>query len=322
MISYLVRRLVGSIGVIAIVSILAFFMANFAGDPVLTIVGRYSLTEEVRKEIIKLYGFDKPIHVQYLKFVERIARGDFGTSFVSRTPAIKAVADRVPASVELLITATILAIILGIIPGVLVAAYPKSFISRFSFVVSLSGLSIPTFVLGVLMLAVFSLWLGWLPPFGRGDTVKLGFWSTGFLTVSGLKHLIMPSITLSFYQIAFLFRLTSSEMIEHLSKSYVQTARSKGLPEYRILFKHTFRNACKPLITMLGLLIGVLFGFSIITEAIFQWPGLGSLLVTSIADNDRPVIVTYLMFIAAVIVLANLAADLLQGVVDPRIRNE
>jgi ABC-type dipeptide/oligopeptide/nickel transport system permease component len=316
----MIRRLFSSAVVIILVSGFTFIISNYTGDPVLTIVGKYGLTKANRQRIVEKYGFDKPVFIQYSKFLLRAIHGDLGTSFVWRRPVIEVIARRIPASVELLIAALFIALTFGIGPGVILSGKPRSVPSKLAFVLSLVGLSIPTFVSGILFLTIFCVVLKWLPAFGRGGTIKLGFWPTGFLTISGLKHLIMPAITLSLYQVAFMFRLTHSEMMEQLGRQYIQTARSKGIYEWKVLFKHAFKNASKPLVVVIGLSVGIFLGFSIVTEAIFQWPGLGNLLMSSIAANDRPVIVAYLMFISMVVVFSNFGADIILGFVDPRIR--
>ncbi len=277
-------------------------------------------TEQDRAEIRKAYALDKPFYIQYALFIARAARGDFGNSYVNRIPALKLIMERAPATVELVTTSAVVALILGIGLGVMVSLKPRSAVSRLIMAASLGGISIPTFLIGVLLIMVFSVYLHILPPFGRGETVTMGFWRTGLLTWSGITHLILPALTLMGYQLAVLLRLTRAGMREVLTEEYIKTAWAKGLSARRVIFKHALKNVLIPVITISGLMLGELLAFSVVTETIFQWPGMGNLLLKSIYDSDQPIIVTYIMLASVVILSINIIVDILYAFLNPRIR--
>jgi len=277
-------------------------------------------TEQDRVEIRKAYALDKPFYIQYALFIARAARGDFGNSYVNRISALKLIMERAPATVELVTTSAVVALILGIGLGVMVSLKPRSAVSRLIMAASLGGISIPTFLIGVLLIMVFSVYLHILPPFGRGETVTMGFWRTGLLTWSGITHLILPALTLMGYQLAVLLRLTRAGMREVLTEEYIKTAWAKGLSARRVIFKHALKNVLIPVITISGLMLGELLAFSVVTETIFQWPGMGNLLLKSIYDSDQPIIVTYIMLASVVILSINIIVDILYAFLNPRIR--
>lgn len=319
MISYIIRRLFFGVVVLLGVSLVSFIIFQYTGDPTLAIAGK-NATQEVRQEIRKELGLNKPVYVQYWSFLQNISQGEFGKSYLQGRSALKVVIERLPATAELSGTAVFIALSLGLIIGVISAARPRAIFSKILLTGSLFGVSIPTFLAGILFILVFSLQLGILPPFGRGETAHIvGPWSTGFLTLSGLRHLVLPALTLGLYQLSLLARLTKSEMTEVLSEDYVRTARAKGMGEQAVILIHALRNALIPVITMAGLLFAELLGFSIVTEKIFQWPGMGKLLVNSLFGNDQPVVVTYIMLVALAIVLINLIVDMTYAFLDPRI---
>jgi ABC-type dipeptide/oligopeptide/nickel transport system permease component len=262
------------------------------------------------------------MYVQYFRFLASAAQGNFGISYVTRVPALGLILERFPATFELASTAVVLSFVFGVALGVLVALKPYAFRNRLIMAGSLGGISIPTFLMGVLLIMGFAVYLGILPPFGRGETVKLGFWRTGFLTFDGIKHLILPALTLAMYQLAVLLRLTRAGMREVMTEEYIKTAWAKGLAPRKVIFKHALRNALIPVVTITGLQFGELIAFSIVTETIFQWPGMGNLLLTSIRENDQPVIVTYIMLAALVIITMNIIVDILYAVINPKIRYE
>ena len=255
-----------------------------------------------------------------MRFIAGAARGDFGNSYVTRVPALGLIMERVPATVELVVTSAILALVLGTGLGVLVSLRPYAAINRLIMAASLGGISIPTFLIGILLIMIFSVYLGILPPFGRGETVTIGFWRTGFLTWSGIAHLILPAITLTGYQLAVLLRLTRAGMREVLTEEYIKTAWAKGLSPQRVIFKHALKNVLIPVVTMSGLMLGELLAFAVVTETIFQWPGMGNLLLKSIYESDQPVIVTYIMLASVIILSINIVVDIIYAFLNPRIR--
>lgn len=291
------------------------------GDPVITLAGRYATFDQI-EEVRRSLGLDQPVYVQYFRFLGNVAQGNFGISYVTRVPALGLILERFPATFELASTALILSFIVGVALGVLVALKPYAPRNRLIMAGSLGGISIPTFLMGILLIMIFAVYLGILPPFGRGETTQVGFWRTGLLNLNGLSHLILPAMTLAMYQLAVLLRLTRAGMREVLTEEYIKTAWAKGLPPRTVIFKHALRNALIPVITITGLQFGELIAFSIITETIFQWPGMGNLLLTSIRENDQPVIVTYIMLAAVVIITMNIIVDILYAVINPKIRYE
>ncbi len=321
MFTYIVRRLLQGIVVLLAVSLICFIIFRYLGDPVLTLAGKYA-TQQEREMVRKMLGLDQPTYVQYLRFLWNAAHGNFGKSYVSRVPALGLILERFPATFELAFTAMFFSLVFGIGLGVLVSLKPYAWHSRAIMAGSLTGISIPTFLTGVLLIMIFAVYLGILPPYGRGETVQIGFWRTGFLTVSGLKHLILPALTLASYQLAVLLRLTRAGMREVMTEEYIKTAWSKGLPPAVVIFKHALRNVMIPVVTMAGLQFGELIAFSIVTETIFQWPGMGNLLLHSIYETDQPVIVTYIMLAAFLIITINTVVDILYAVLNPKIRYE
>jgi ABC-type dipeptide/oligopeptide/nickel transport system permease component len=289
------------------------------GDPALNMVGQYAGFQEI-EDMRKSLGLDKPAYVQYGRFLWNAAHGNFGKSYVTRVPALGLILERFPATFELVVVAVCMAFLMGVGLGVVVALKPYAMRNRIIMAASLGGISIPTFLMGILLIMVFSVYLGVLPAFGRGDTVQVGFWRTGFLTISGIKHLVLPALTLAMYQLAVLLRLTRAGMREVLTEEYIKTAWAKGLPPRKVIFKHALRNVLIPVITITGLQFGELIAFSIVTETIFQWPGMGNLLLTSIWESDQPVIVTYIMMAALIIITANIVVDILYAVINPKIR--
>lgn len=319
MVTYITRRLIQGVIVLLCVSLICFIIFRYTGDPVVTLAGVYSTLQD-REEIRKAYGLDRPVIVQYGRFIAGVTRGDFGNSYVTRVPALGLIMERVPATVELVVTAAILALVLGTGLGVLVSLRPYAAINRFIMAASLGGISIPTFLIGILLIMIFSVYLGILPPFGRGETVTIGFWRTGFLTWSGIAHLILPALTLTGYQLAVLLRLTRAGMREVLTEEYIKTAWAKGLSPQRVIFKHALKNVLIPVVTMSGLMLGELLAFAVVTETIFQWPGMGNLLLKSIYESDQPVIVTYIMLASVIILSINIVVDIIYAFLNPRIR--
>ncbi len=318
--AYLVRRLAQGILVLLAVSFICFVIFQYMGDPAWALAGRYATPKQLEL-VRKKLGLDKPFYVQYLIFLKNALHGNFGMSFVSRLPAMQVIIERLPATLELSLMAMLLAIGLGVSLGVLVSIAPDSLVSRLIMAGSLIGISIPTFLTGILLIMVFAVDLRVLPPFGRGEVVRIfGSWRSGLLTWDGLKHLILPAITLSSYQLAVLLRLTRAGMMEVLGEDYIKTAWAKGLPQRAVLFKHALRNALIPVVTVIGLQFGELIAFSIVTETVFQWPGMGNLLLSAIYESDQPVIVSYITFVSLIILGLNLLVDVLYVFINPKIR--
>jgi ABC-type dipeptide/oligopeptide/nickel transport system permease component len=321
MATYIARRLIQGVVVLLVASLLCFILFRYMGDPVITLAGRYATFQEI-EEVRRYLGLDKPVYVQYFRFLANAAEGNFGISYVTRVPALPLILERFPATFELASTALILSFVVGVALGVLVALKPYALRNRLIMAGSLGGISIPTFLMGILLIMVFAVYLGILPPFGRGETLQVGFWRSGFLTINGITHLILPALTLAMYQLAVLLRLTRAGMREVMTEEYIKTAWAKGLSPMKVIFKHALRNALIPVVTITGLQFGELIAFSIVTETIFQWPGMGNLLLTSIRENDQPVIVTYIMLAALVIITMNIIVDILYAVINPKIRYE
>ena len=305
--------------VLLAVSFICFLIFRFTGDPVLMLAGKYA-TQQEREQVRIAYGLDRPFHVQYVSFLGNALQGNFGKSYISQVDALDTILERFPATFELALTAIFISMAAGVLLGVVVSIRPKSPLSRLIMAGSLGGISIPTFLMGILWVMLFAVYLEWLPPFGRGDTLQIGPWRTGFLTLDGLKHLIMPALTLSGYQLAVLLRLTRAGMREVLSEEYIKTAWSKGLSPFTVIVKHALRNVLIPVVTIAGLSFGELIAFSIVTESIFQWPGMRNLLLVSIFENDHPVIVTYIMLAACIILVINILVDLLYAWLNPKIQ--
>ncbi len=321
MATYIARRLIQGIIVLLVASLLCFVIFRYMGDPVVHLAGRYATFEQV-EEVRRSLGLDKPMHVQYFRWLANAVQGNLGISYVTRVPALGLILERFPATFELATTAVLMAFIIGVCLGVVVALKPYALRNRLIMAGSLGGISIPTFLMGILLIMAFAVYLGILPPFGRGETVKVGFWRTGFLTFDGIKHLILPALTLAMYQLAVLLRLTRAGMREVMTEEYIKTAWAKGLPPRKVIFKHALRNALIPVVTITGLQFGELIAFSIVTETIFQWPGMGNLLLTSIYETDQPVIVTYIILAAVIIITMNILVDILYAVINPKIRYE
>jgi len=321
MTTYLVKRLLQGMVVLVLVSMVCFAMFRFTGDPVVMLAGKDATYEE-REQIRVAYGLDRPVYEQYLSFLKGAVHGDFGKSYVSQVDALDTILERFPATFELAFISMCISFVLGVGLGVIVSISPNGIISRVIMAGSLFGISMPTFLIGILLVMFFSVYLNILPSFGRGDTVQIGFWRTGLLTLSGWQHIMLPAITLSGYQLAVLIRLTRAGMRETMSEEYIKTAWAKGLSPAKVILKHALRNVMIPVVTIAGLSFGELVAFSIVTETIFQWPGMGNLLLTSIFETDQPIIVTYIMLAAFIILSINVLVDLLYALLNPRIRYE
>ena len=321
MLAFILRRLAQALIVMLTVGFLAFMLFQFVGDPVTNLLGQ-DATEEQRDALRQDLGLDQPFPVQFARFVGNAVRGEFGMSLRQGRKVSSLIADRFPATMELAVGAAVIALGVGIPLGVYAALRRGSFGSQLAMTLSLLGVSLPTFLIGILLILVFAVTLKWLPSFGRGDTVTLGAWSTGLLTVDGWKHLVLPAITLSVFQLALILRLVRAEMLEVLRTDYVKFARARGLRNSAVYFGHALKNTLVPVITITGLQLGSLIAFAIITETVFQWPGMGFLFIQAVQFADIPVMAAYLCLIALIFVIVNLVVDLLYFAVDPRLRAE
>jgi peptide/nickel transport system permease protein len=321
MLAFIVRRLAQAVIVMLTVGLIAFSLFRFVGDPVLFMLGQ-DATPEDRVRVTQQLGLDRPYYVQYASFVARALQGDFGLSLRQAQPVSRLIGERLPATLELSMVAALFALIGGIAMGVYTALRRDSWLSQIMLAVSLIGVSLPTFLIGILLILVFAVLLGWLPSFGRGDTVAIGWWTTGLLTASGLKSLILPAITLGLFQMTLIQRLVRSEMLEVLRTDYIKFARARGLPDRIVHFGHALKNTLVPVITITGLQLGAIIAFAIITETVFQWPGMGLLFIQAVGFADIPVMAAYLCLISLLFVVINLSVDLLYYAVDPRLRIE
>ncbi|WP_108482089.1 ABC transporter permease [Oceaniglobus ichthyenteri] len=319
MIAFILRRVFQSVIVLLIVGLVAFSMFRFVGDPIENMLGQERTQADVDRLRTQL-GLDQPFIVQYLKFLGNAAQGNFGVSYRQGRPVATILAERAPATLELAAVSGTLAVLVGIGMGVFTAIRRNGVASNVIMSLSLVGVSLPTFLIGILLIYLFSVELDLLPSFGRGDTVMVGGWSTGFLTKSGLLALILPSITLGLYQMTLIMRLVRSEMLEVLRQDYIRFARARGLPERVVNFRHALKNTLVPVITVTGLQVGSIIAFAIITETVFQWPGVGLLFINAIQFVDIPVMAAYLMLISVMFVAINLIVDLLYFAIDPRLR--
>ena len=321
MLAFILRRILQSVAVLAAVAFIAFALFTYTGDPVTFMVGQ-DATQEDRARLRSDLGLDQPFYIQFGRFVGRAVQGDFGLSLRQGRPVSTLLKERLPATLELAVTAAFLAVLLGVPAGVYTALRRDSWLSHILLAVSLVGVSLPTFLIGILLILVFAVILGWLPSFGRGDTIALGWWTTGYLTKSGLKALILPSITLMLFQMTLIMRLVRAEMLEVLRTDYIKFARARGLTDRAIHFGHALKNTLVPVLTITGLQLGAIIAFAIITETVFQWPGMGLLFIQAVGFADVPVMAAYLCFVGLVFVLINLVVDLLYYAVDPRLRIE
>ena len=320
MLAFIIRRIGQSALVLLVVGLVAFSMFRFIGDPIDNMLGQERTIEDVERLRAQL-GLDQPFPVQYFKFLENAVQGNFGVSYRQGRPVAEIIMERAPATLELAAVSGIFAVLLGIALGVFTAIRRDGVAAHTVMAASLIGVSLPTFLIGILLIYLFSVELGWLPSFGRGDTVPLGeWWTTGFLTGSGLKALILPSITLGLYQMTLIMRLVRSEMLEVLRQDYIRFARARGLRDRAVNFHHALKNTMVPVVTVIGLQLGAIIAFAIITETVFQWPGVGLLFINAIQFVDIPVMAAYLMMISVMFVGINLIVDILYVFIDPRLR--
>jgi peptide/nickel transport system permease protein len=320
MLAFTLRRAFQAVGVMFAVGIIAFSMFRFAGDPVSQIVSIDTPPAE-RAAVRKSLGLDDPVIVQFARYFGNAVQFKFGMSYQFRQPVSTLLAERMPATLELATCATIISMVFGILMGVYTALKRDTWLAKVFQTVSLIGISLPTFLIGILLIYLFAVTLGWLPSFGRGDVVKIGWWSTGLLTVSGLKAIIMPAITLGLFQMTLIMRLVRAEMLEVLRTDYIRFARARGLTTRAVHFGHALKNTLVPVITVVGLQFGTVIAFSIITESVFQWPGMGLMFVQAVQNVDIPIMAAYLLTVSLIFVTINLIVDILYTVVDPRLRS-
>ena len=314
------RRLLQAVLVLLFVALISFLIFRFVGNPVESLLGQEATVAQ-RAALEEALGLNDPIHIQYADFVWRALQFDFGNSYRGALPVAELILLRLPATLELALTSAIFALVFGVIAGIYTAINKGSFLTNFILSSSLIGVSLPTFLIGVLLIWIFSVELNWLPSFGRGEVVSLGWWSTGFLTSSGLKSLILPSITLGLYQMTLIMRLTRSEMLEVLRQDYIRLPRALGLSSRQIYVFHALPNILIPVITITGLQLGSIIAFAIITETVFQWPGVGLLFINAVYFVDIPVMSAYLLLVGFTFVIINLIVDLLYLAIDPRLRD-
>jgi peptide/nickel transport system permease protein len=319
MLAFVIRRLMQALAVMLVVGFIAFSLFQFVGDPVLAMVGQDATPAEIQS-LRQDLGLDKPFYVQFAKFVENAVQGEFGISYRQGRKVSTLLKERIPATLELSFAAAVLALAIGIPMGVYTALKRKGILSNILLGVSLIGVSLPTFLIGILLILVFAVALKWLPSYGRGEVVAIGAWTSGLFTIDGLKHLVLPAITLCLFQLTLIMRLVRSEMLEVLRTDYIKFARARGLSDRAVHFGHALKNTLVPVITIAGLQIGAIIAFALITETVFQWPGTGLLFIQAVATADIPIMSAYLCLIALVFVVINLIVDLLYFAVDPRLR--
>jgi peptide/nickel transport system permease protein len=319
MLAFIIRRLLQAVVVMLTVALIAFTLFRFVGDPINQMVGIETSAEE-RAQLRHDLGLNDPIPIQFTRFVWNATRLNFGNSYQFKTPVIDLIADRFPATMELALASALFSLLIGIPMGVYTALHRRSLLSNVFLAASLVGISLPTFLIGILLIFLFPVTLHVLPSFGRGDVVRLGFWTTGLLTASGLKALVLPAVTLGLFQMTLIMRLVRGEMLEVLRTDYIKFARARGLTDRAVNFGHALKNTLVPVMTIAGLQLGSIIAFALITESVFQWPGMGLLFLKAVQNVDIPIMSAYLLLVAFIFVTINLIVDLLYAVVDPRIR--
>ena len=321
MFAFILRRLIQAVIVMVTVAFISFMLFQYVGDPVTFMLGQDATQEQIT-ELRKALGLDQPFIVQFWHFLINAAHGEFGISLRQGAKVSSLIAERFPATFELAMVAAVLALVIGVPMGVYAALRRGTFMSQMFMTLSLLGVSLPTFLIGILLILVFSVHLGWFPSFGRGTVTQLGFWSPGLLSAKGWHHIILPAVTLAIFQLTLIMRLVRAEMLEVLRTDYIKFAKARGLSNRTIYFGHALKNTLVPVMTITGLQLGGLIAFAIITETVFQWPGMGLLFIQAVTFADIPVMAAYLCLIALIFVVINLVVDLLYFVVDPRLRVE
>ena len=316
---FLLRKLFQAAMLLAGVALISFILFQYLGDPVANMLPE-SATEVERMQLRASLGLNDPVFVQFLHYLSRLLHGNFGISYYNQVSVFQLIMERLPATLELVFVAVIISLAVGFPLGVWVAITRNKLLREGVQILSLIGVSLPWFLIGIMLIIVFSVWLGWFPSRGRGETVKIGFWSTGLLTASGWRSIVLPALSLALSMITIIMRLVRTEMLEVMKADYIKFARARGIENYRIWFRHALRNALLPVVTVIGLQIGGLIAFAIVIETVFQWPGMGLLLIQSINYVDVPVLSGYLLFIALIFIMINTIVDLLYYLIDPRMR--
>ncbi len=316
---FIIRRLTQSVAVVLVMSLLVFVGVNIVGDPVDMLVNPEADQAEIER-VIRAFGLDRPVYEQYWLFLVNARHGDLGRSFIFGVPSLKLILQRMPATMELASAALIMSIVVGIPLGIYAGLKPETKTAKTIMAGSILGFSLPTFWVGLMMIMLFAVMLGWLPSTGRGETVSLLGIQVSFLTGDGLAHLFMPALNLALLKISLVIRLTRAGTREVVLQDYIKFARAKGLSNTRVILVHLLKNILIPVVTVLGLEFGNLIAFSVVTETVFAWPGMGKLIIDSIQNLDRPVVVAYLMIIVLMFVTINLVVDILYSVLDPRVR--
>jgi peptide/nickel transport system permease protein len=319
MTAFVLRRLVQAVIVMVSVAFFAFLLFQYVGDPVVFLLGQDASPQQIR-ELRSDLGLDQPFFVQFWHFLVNAAQGEFGLSLRQGAKVSRLIGERLPATLELAFVAAFLALVIGVPMGVYAALRRGTFMSQLFMTLSLLGVSLPVFLIGILLILVFAVQLGWFPSFGRGETVAFGWWRSGLLTLDGWYHIVLPAITLAIFQLTLIMRLVRAEMLEVLRTDYIKFARARGLSSRAIHFGHALKNTLVPVMTITGLQLGGLIAFAIITETVFQWPGMGLLFIQAVTFADIPVMAAYLCLIALIFVVINLIVDLLYFAVDPRLR--
>jgi peptide/nickel transport system permease protein len=318
--SFVVQRLSQTLLVVLAAALVSFAMFRYVGDPVNNMVGQAATIAE-REAVRRSLGLEDPVIFQFARFFGGVLSGDLGMSYRFGVPVGRLIMERLPATLELSVCAMLIATALGIPLGVWTAIHRRNPISHVLMIGSLVGVALPTFLVGIVLILIFSVWLGWLPSFGRGATLSVGRWTTGLFTLGGIKALVLPSVTLGLFQMTLILRLVRAEMLEVLRADYIKFARARGLTDRAVNYRHALKNTLVPVITIIGLQFGNIFAFSIIVETVFQWPGLGLLVIQSIQFADVPLLAAYLVMIAFAFAILNLAVDLLYAAIDPRVRS-
>ncbi|SFU16863.1 ABC transporter permease [Sedimentitalea nanhaiensis] len=319
MLAFIIKRLANAVFVMLSVTFLAFVIFTAVGDPVDQMLNEQA-TQEQRDELRERLGLEAPFLVQYSKFVARAATGDFGISFRNQQDVLAMIGERFPATFELVLVATFISLVVGVPMGVITAIRRQTWYAEAMQFTSIIGVSLPSFVVGIGLILIFSVWLGWFPAFGRGETVDLGWWSTGLLTHSGRMSIVLPALSLSLFQITLVMRLVRAEMLEVLRSDFIKFARARGVPARRLHFSHALRNCLMPVVTMTAMQVGGLIAFALVTETVFQWPGMGLLFIQAVTFVDVPIMAAYLCIVALIFVVLNTIVDMAYAVIDPRLK--
>ncbi len=319
MLTFIAKRLIQSVLVMIAVGLITFALLRFVGDPISNMVGQDTSVAE-REQLKEDLGLNDPFVIQFANFAKNAVQGEFGLSYTLRVPVSQLLSERLPATLELSILSAIMALFIGMPMGIYTAIHKDSWLTKFFLSSSLVGVSLPTFLIGILLILLFGVVFRWLPTFGRGEVVDLGWWTTGLLTWSGIKSLILPTITLAIFQLTLIMRLVRAEMLEVLRTDYIKFGRARGLGMKSIHYRHALKNTLIPVITITGLQLGSIIAFALITESVFQWPGMGLLFIQAIGNADVPIMAAYLVLIAFIFVAINLLVDILYVVLDPRLR--